>query len=265
MSLPLFQVDAFTAEPFHGNPAAVVLLDHERAEDWMQKVAAEMNLAETAFLLPTGTKWALRWFTPTVEVELCGHATLASCHVLWQTGRIAPTDIAQFDTRSGRLTAARRGDTIELDFPARPATEAPEHARAVAALLNGTPRWVGQNHLEDLLVRLERADEVTQFKPNFDRIAALDAGGLIITAPASEGRYDFVSRYFTPQQGINEDSVTGAAHCALGPYWSKELNREVVTGFQASQRGGTVRVTMRGSRVGLAGHAVTVFRGELMV
>lgn len=265
MSLPLFQVDAFTAEPFRGNPAAVVLLDHERPDLWMQHVAAEMNLAETAFLLPAGTRWALRWFTPTVEVELCGHATLASSHVLWQTERLAATDAAVFDTRSGRLSATRSGDTIELDFPATPATIAPEYAEAVASVLNRAPRWVGRNRLDDLLVRLERADEITQFNPDVDLIAGLDARGLIITAPATDGQHDFVSRYFTPQQGINEDSVTGAAHCALGPYWAQEFNRQVVTGFQASQRGGTVRVTVRGDRVGLAGHAVTVLRGELIV
>ncbi len=263
MTLPLFQVDAFTAEAFRGNPAAVVLLDKVRPDLWMQSVATEMNLAETAFLLPSGGCWSLRWFTPTVEVDLCGHATLATAHVLWETGRLAGTDTVGFDTKIGRLGASRSGNTIELDFPATPAEAAPAEAAAVAKALGVAPQWVGRTRF-DIFARFGSARDVIDFAPDFPAIGQLQARGVIITAPADDGRHDFVSRYFGPQSGINEDPVTGSAHCALGPYWGAELTRETVLGFQASQRGGTVRVILRGDRVGLAGNAVTILRGELV-
>jgi predicted PhzF superfamily epimerase YddE/YHI9 len=266
---PLFQVDAFTAEPFAGNPAAVCLLEQEQEAEpaWMQRVAAEMNLSETAFLRP-GTeagRYGLRWFTPTVEVELCGHATLASAHVLWSEGREPAGQVIRFDTASGPL-AARPGAAgmIWLDFPATPAEPVAPPAGLVEALGAGAPRWVGRGRF-DYLVELEDEAAVRGLAPSFGRLGRLGSRGVIVTAAAAgAGSYDFVSRYFAPAAGIDEDPVTGSAHCTLGPFWAGRLGRDELTGFQASARGGLVQVRPEGDRVQLGGRAVTMIRGQLV-
>jgi PhzF family phenazine biosynthesis protein len=263
MTIPLFQVDAFTDRPFHGNPAAVCLLEAARDEDWMQLVAAEMNLAETAFVSPRGDGYDLRWFTPTCEVDLCGHATLASAHALWETRRLPAGTTARFHTRSGWLTASQRGDLIELDFPATPPAAAPAFAADLAAAVRAPVTWSGQSRF-DLVARLPNADAVRRAMPDLALVGALPCRGVIVTAEGDDGVHDFISRFFGPQSGVDEDPVTGSAHCALAPYWAGELGRNALVGFQASPRGGTVRVELDGARVRLGGHAVTVVRGELL-
>ncbi len=262
MATPIFQVDAFTDQAFGGNPAAVCILAEPAEAGWMQKVAAEMNLSETAFLHRDGDGYGLRWFTPTVEVDLCGHATLASAHVLWQAGYLKPGQPARFFTRSGQLTAARNGDEIELDFPAlsaSPSTPPP-------GLLEGLsvqPRYVGKGRF-DYLLELETADEVRRLQPDFRKLAATRTRGIIVTARSDGAPYDFVSRFFAPATGIDEDPVTGSAHCCLGPYWQRRLGKAKFLAFQASARGGILRVEVAGERVLLGGRAVTVLRGELL-
>jgi predicted PhzF superfamily epimerase YddE/YHI9 len=277
LTWPLFQVDAFTAEPFTGNPAAVCLLEDASLPvggqgpdpGWMQRVAAEMNLSETAFLRPgaePGT-YGLRWFTPTVEVELCGHATLASAHALWTEERVPAAQPIRFDTASGRLAARPGpGGVIWLDFPAMPAEPAGPPAGLVEALGDGPPRWVGRGRF-DWLVELEDEAAVRGLRPDLGRLGRLEPGsvGVIVTAAATgTGDYDFVSRYFAPAAGIDEDPVTGSAHCTLGPFWAGRLGRDKLTGFQASARGGLVQVRPEGDRVQLGGRAVTVLRGQLV-
>jgi predicted PhzF superfamily epimerase YddE/YHI9 len=269
VSWPLFQVDAFTAEPFAGNPAAICLLegDADPGPGWMQRVAAEMNLSETAFLRPEPGGYGLRWFTPTVEVELCGHATLASAHVLWTEGRVPAGQAIRFGTAGGPL-AAHPGDggAIWLDFPATPAEPLDPPAGLVEALGAGAPRWVGRARF-DYLLELEDEAAVRGLRPDPRRLGGLTPGsvGVIVTAPAAgPGGYDFVSRYFAPAAGIDEDPVTGSAHCVLGPFWAGRLGRDELTGFQASARGGLVQVRTDGDRVRLGGRAVTVLRGQLV-
>jgi predicted PhzF superfamily epimerase YddE/YHI9 len=268
VSWPLFQVDAFTAEPFAGNPAAVCLLSEDADPGWMQRVAAEMNLAETAFLLPAGAagSYRLRWFTPTVEVELCGHATLASAHVLWSEGLVGAGEPIRFETAGGRLGARPGpGDTIWLDFPATPAAPVDPPAGMLEALGAGEVRWVGLGRL-DYLVELADEAAVRALAPDFGPLRRLGSRGVIVTAAAAPGSagYDFVSRFFAPGAGIDEDPVTGSAHCALGPFWADRLGRDDLTGFQASSRGGLVRARPDGDRVHLGGQAVTVLRGRLV-
>lgn len=262
MSLPLFVVDAFASEPFQGNPAAVCLLPSVREEAWMQSVAAEMNLSETAFLCPEGDGFGLRWFTPKVEVALCGHATLAAAHTLWETGRLSPNQTARFHTKSGMLTAEKRSGLIEMDFPAKLAEPA-EAPPGLAESLGVIPQWVGKSAF-DYLVEVRTPDEVRAIRPDFAKLGLLPARGVIVTSRSDAPRFDFISRFFAPAVGVNEDPVTGSAHCCLGPYWQGKLGRSELTGFQASARGGTVRVRMRGSRVFLIGEAVTVLRAELL-
>lgn len=262
VSLPLWQIDAFTDRPFAGNPAAVTLLDGPRDDAWHHAVAAEMNLAETAFLTRQRDDYGLRWFTPTVEVDLCGHATLAAAHFLWESGRLPATAVARFRTRSGLLTAERDGDWIVLDFPATPATGVPPPA-GLADALGATPSWVGRS-VFDLVARFDSASAVRAMKPDLARLGALDARGIIVTAPGDVSGVDFVSRFFGPRVGVPEDPVTGSAHCTLGPLWADRLGRDALVGYQTSARGGTVRVEVRGDRVRLAGRAVTVLRGELI-
>jgi PhzF family phenazine biosynthesis protein len=261
MSLAIHQVDAFTAEPFAGNPAAVCVLPGPREERWMQLLAREMNLSETAFLHPEGEAWRLRWFTPTVEVALCGHATLASAHVLWETGALASDATARFQTRSGLLTAVRQGDLIELDFPATRAEPAPAPA-GLAAALGAEPRFVGRNKY-DYLVEVDSEPVLRSLKPDFAALRKLPVRGVIVTAPPAAAEFDFVSRFFAPGAGVDEDPVTGSAHCCLGPFWQARLGKAEFKAFQASARGGVVRVRIEGERVKLGGHAVTVFRGAL--
>jgi PhzF family phenazine biosynthesis protein len=261
MSLPLFVVDAFTDKPFAGNPAAVCLLDRARDDGWLQAVAGEMNLSETAFLLPEGDGYRLRWFTPRVEVDLCGHATLAGAHVLYELGRLAPSQAARFHTRSGPLVVTRTLAGMEMDFPAvraRPCPDPPDLAGALGA----QPRYVGRNGM-DYLVELAGEAELRRLAPDMARLGALPVRGVIVTAAGAAPGTDFVSRFFAPRVGVPEDPVTGSAHCALGPFWSERLGKADLVGFQASARGGVVRVGVRGDRVLLGGQAVTVVRGEL--
>jgi predicted PhzF superfamily epimerase YddE/YHI9 len=262
MGLKIVQVDAFADRPFAGNPAAVCVLPAPRDDAWMQDVAREMNLAETAFLYAENAGYRLRWFTPAIEVALCGHATLASAHVLWEDGVLPRDRQARFHTRSGLLTADARGDWIELDFPATPAVAALAPAGLVAAL--GTaPRWVGRSQF-DYLVELDSEAQVRGLSPDLTALQRIDARGIIVTSRATTNGYDFVSRFFAPQTGVPEDPVTGSAHCALAPFWSERLGRTAMTGYQASARGGVVRVRLSRDRVVLGGQAVTVLRGELL-
>jgi len=259
MTTPLFQVDAFTDRPFAGNPAAVCILTEGADEGWMQNLAREMNLSETAFVAPSGDGWNLRWFTPTPEVDLCGHATLASAHVLWEQELLPSSAEARFDTRSGRLTAVRDGDWIVLDFPSVPAEPA-EAPGGLGDMLGARPRSVSRS-VFDYLVEVADEAEVLGARPNFRRLAEVDARGVIVTAPALGGGADFVSRFFAPASGIDEDPVTGSAHCTLAPFWAERLGKTRLTGRQVSARGGIVRVELRGERVALAGQAVTVMSG----
>jgi predicted PhzF superfamily epimerase YddE/YHI9 len=260
---PCFHVDAFTARAFRGNPAAVCLLSAPRPARWLQAVAAEMNLAETAFLQPLAGAFRLRWFTPLVEVDLCGHATLAAAHVLWSEGVAPEGQLLRFRTRSGELTAARAGagDRIELDFPARVA-RACKAPPGLARGLGATPRFVGRNP-DDLLVELASERAVRELRPDLAALAKLPVRGVIVTA-RGRGRTHFVSRFFAPRVGIPEDPVTGSAHCALAPFWGERLGRTRLHGHQASARGGDVEVELVGDRVLLRGDAVTTVRGELL-
>lgn len=277
MSTRLTVVDAFTHEPFRGNPAAVCLLDAPRGERWMQAVAREMNLSETAFLLSAdaapdgddGRTWRRRWFTPGGEVNLCGHATLAAARVLADDGLLPAGETARFTTLSGPLSARLAGGGwIELDFPAEPPQAVTPPAGLLAALGlpggTGAPRWVGRNRL-DWLVEVADERAVRAAEPDFRALAALDARGAMITSGAEAPGVDFVSRYFAPAFGIDEDPVTGSAHCCSGPYWAGKLGRDELTAYQASARGGTVKVEVRGERVMLGGQAVPVSRVELLV
>jgi PhzF family phenazine biosynthesis protein len=257
----LYQVDAFTDRAFTGNPAAVCLLPVPGDPVWMQQVAREMNLSETAFLHRQGETFSLRWFTPTIEVDLCGHATLASAHILWETGQLPLDEPARFDTLSGRLTATRRADWIVLDFPADPPAPVDAAPELVAAL-GVTPLALGRNR--DYLVEVKSAAEVRAARPDLARLAGVVTRGVILTSRSDTAEYDFVSRFFAPRAGIDEDPVTGSAHCGLGPYWGTRLGKTELIGYQASARSGVVRVRLAGARVDLCGQAVTVMRGELV-
>jgi PhzF family phenazine biosynthesis protein len=262
MGIPLLQVDAFTDKPFAGNPAAVCFLAGPREDHWMQAVALEMNLSETSFLYRQGDGFSLRWFTPAVEVDLCGHATLASAHALWEQGLLAPAEPARFQTRSGLLTARRRGEEIEMDFPATPAAACAAPA-GLADALGVTPRWVGKNRF-DYLIEVDTEATIRALKPDHAQLKTLPVRGVIVTAAASTAGLDFVSRFFAPGSGIAEDPVTGSAHCCLAPFWRERLGKDEMVGYQASPRGGVVRVRAAGPRVFLLGKAVTVLRGELL-
>lgn len=258
----LFLADAFTDRPFRGNPAAVCILTEPRDSAWMQDIAREINLSETAFLLRQEGGYSLRWFTPTVEVDLCGHATLASAHILWEQGYLKNDEQAIFYTRSGLLTAERNGNWIELDFPAEPEEMADIPSGLVPAL-GISPVYVGKNRF-DYLIEAGSEEAVRVMKPDFALLYSIPCRGIIVTAPSGSAEYDFISRFFAPSIGINEDPVTGSAHCCLGPFWSARLNKKELTAYQASARGGVVRVRVENDRVFLAGQAVTVLRGELL-
>jgi PhzF family phenazine biosynthesis protein len=255
------QIDAFTSRPFSGNPAAVCLLDRQREPPWMQSVAAEMNLSETAFVRPLDDGFELRWFTPTVEVALCGHATLAAAHALWQQGLVREGGPIRFHTKSGLLTASRNGDRIELDFPATPAETADPPAGLLDAL-GVDAVFVGRTRFDFLVVVATEA-EVRSLAPDFARLRATGARGTIVTSVSQDSRFDFVSRFFAPGAGIDEDPVTGSAHCCLAPFWRARLGKDQMTAYQASPRGGVVDVRASGDRVILGGQAVTVWTGEL--
>ncbi len=262
MPVRLTTVDAFTATPFAGNPAAVCLLPSPRDDAWMQAVAREMNLAETAFLLREGDEFGLRWFTPAVEVDLCGHATLASAHVLWEDGHLPQGAEARFHTRSGLLRAARQDDWITLDFPATPPVPCDPVPEVVQAI--GAPIRLHARSKFDYLVELESEAAVRALTPDLALLARLGGTrGVIATSRSTSPGIDFVSRFFAPAAGIPEDPVTGSAHCALGPLWAERLGKTSLVGYQASPRGGMVRVTLKGDRVLLGGQAVTVLRAEL--
>ncbi len=262
MSQPIVQVDAFADAPFRGNPAAVCVLQQPRPDQWMQAVAGEMNLSETAFLVPQDDGFSLRWFTPTMEVDLCGHATLASAHVLWETGHLAPDQQARFHTLSGLLTAERDNDWITLDFPVKPAKPVDPPSGLIEAL-GAQAHYVGKNDWDYLI---EVADErtVRALQPNYDLFKGLGVRGIMVTSRADGDEYDFVSRFFAPGSGIDEDPVTGSAHCCLAPFWQERLGKSEFMAYQASARGGVLRVRLRGERVLLSGQAVTVLRGELV-
>jgi PhzF family phenazine biosynthesis protein len=262
MSLRITQVDAFTDLPFAGNPAAVCILPAVRDDRWMQNVAREMNLSETAFLHRQADGFDLRWFTPTTEVALCGHATLASAHVLWEEGHLDPGQPARFHTKSGLLTAERKGDWIELDFPAT--REEPALAPdGLAEALGAAYGYVGRNRF-DYLVELESEAALRHLQPNHFALRKIPVRGVIVTSRSDSAGFDFVSRFFAPGSGVDEDPVTGSAHCCLGPYWQKKLGKSELVAYQASARGGVVRVSVKGERVILGGKAITVLRGDLI-
>jgi len=263
MAIPIYQVDAFTDKALHGNPACVCIMDRPKDADWMQAVAAEMNLSETAFLRDRADDgFDLRWFTPAIEVELCGHATLAAAHILWETGRLPRPEQARFHTVSGLLTAESRDDRIELDFPANPPA-AVEPPNGLLDALGVATTYVGRTRF-DFLAEAQTPRAVRDASPDFGRLKRLGVRGVMITARSDEDRFDFVSRFFAPGAGIDEDPVTGSAHCALAPYWGEKLGKNEMVGYQASKRGGIVHVRLSGDRVKLAGRAVTVLRGELI-
>src|SRR6266496_4080300 len=223
MGLSIYQVDAFTDQRFAGNPAAVCFLPAPREKHWMQMVAREMNLSETAFLHPENDGWRLRWFTPVVEVALCGHATLASAHVLWEIGQLAPSATARFYTESGLLTAERNGSGIELNFPAKIAVPT-EPPAGLAEALGVKPLAVCRGEF-DYLIEVDSAKTLRAMKPDFSRLGELPVRGVIVTARSDQTEFDFVSRFFAPASGVNEDPVTGSAHCTLGPFWQERLNK----------------------------------------
>jgi len=262
MPTRIVQVDAFTNRPFAGNPAAVCILKEAPDEQWMRAVAREMNLSETAFLVRRGDAYDLRWFTPAVEVDLCGHATLGAAHVLWEEGHLQPGQQARFDTRSGRLTADRRGDWIEMDFPAKLAVKAEAPPELLKALGVTQANFVGKNAF-DYLVEVSSEEVLNALVPDHSLLRTLPVRGVIATARANGSEFDFVSRFFAPGAGVDEDPVTGSAHTALGPYWSGILGKTELNAYQASARGGVVRVRVRGERVDLGGQAVTVLTGDL--
>lgn len=256
MPTKYFVVDAFTDRPFAGNPAAVVPLDRWPDETWLRNVAAEMNLSETAFTVPTADGYHLRWLTPAVEVDLCGHATLAAAKVLAPDG-----GTLAFETRSGRLTAEVMADGITLDFPLKPATPA-DPPPGLAAALGVTPVHVGRNQF-DYLVEVADEAAVRAASPDFRKLAAVECRGVIVTARSDDPGYDFVSRFFAPAAGVDEDPVTGSAHCCLADHWGRRLGWAAMVGYQASARGGVVRVEVVGDRVMLGGRAVVVAEGVL--
>ncbi|TVQ07038.1 MAG: PhzF family phenazine biosynthesis protein [Leptolyngbya sp. DLM2.Bin27] len=261
MTIAITQVDAFTDVAYGGNPAAVCVLPEACPDRWMQQVAQEMNLSETAFFYPEADGYRLRWFTPTVEVDLCGHATLATCHVLWSEGHLSNEHPATFYTRSGVLTARRLGDWIELNFPTNPSNSIalPD---GLTEALGATPTGIAQNSL-GYLVELESAAAVRDLRPDFAALAQFPVHGVIVTS-RGDAPYDFVSRFFAPAIGIDEDPVTGSAHCCLSPYWREKLGKTTFLAHQSSARGGVVKVQDEGDRVRLSGQAVTVFKGDLL-
>jgi PhzF family phenazine biosynthesis protein len=259
---PIVQVDAFTNTPFAGNPAAVCVLSQPVEDDWMRQVAQEMNLSETAFLLKQADGYNLRWFTPAVEIDLCGHATLASAHTLWTEGHLPAGEEARFHTRSGLLTAQQQGDWIVLNFPATPGQ--PELASEGLLEALGATAISVQKSRFDYLIELASENEVRGLTPDFTQLRQMPVRGVIVTSRSEDPTYDFVSRFFCPGAGVDEDPVTGSAHCALAPFWSDRLGKHDFLAYQASKRGGVLKVTLQGDRVLLSGQAVTVLRGELL-
>lgn len=261
--IQIVTVDAFTNVPFAGNPAAVCVLPEPRPDPWLRNVAREMNLSETAFLVPRNGDFDLRWLTPAVEVDLCGHATMASAHVLWEDTYLPPGKQARFHTRSGLLTADQRGDWIELDFPVKIATAAAPPPDLLPALGVGSSRAVAKNAF-DYLVEVDSEEELRTLQPDHTTLRRIPVRGVIVTTRSSTTGFDFIARFFAPGSGIDEDPVTGSAYTALGPYWAAKLGKTEMTAYQASKRGGVVRMRLNNDRIILGGQAVTVLRGTLL-
>jgi PhzF family phenazine biosynthesis protein len=258
--MKIYQVDAFADKIFKGNPAGVCVLKGPADVDWMQNIAMEMNLSETAFLYKQDEGFNLRWFTPEAEVDLCGHATLACSHILWETGILKPESEAVFFTKSGRLSAKLDEVYIVLDFPAKEETEV-ELPEDLKKSLGVSVVYAGRNKF-DYIVELESEKDVRLIKPDLELMKKADVRGTIVTSRSAADEYDFVSRFFAPRVGVNEDPVTGSAHCCLGPYWKRRMGKNDFTAYQASKRGGTLKVTVNGDRVYIGGKAVTVFCAE---
>ena len=263
MSIKIFQVDAFTSEPFKGNPAAVCILEKEMTDSWMTGVAANMNLSETAFIIATEekNKYKLRWFTPKVEVDLCGHATLATAHVLYENNYVPSLEAISFETKSGILKTHKNENYIQLDFPETPVTDT-EIPKGIEEALGAKIIYSGKS-IFDYFFLLEDEELLINLKPNFSELVKFDKRGIIVTAGSK--KYDFVSRFFAPQSGIDEDPVTGSAHCALYPYWSKKLNKKDLVAYQVSKRGGLLKLSSEGSRILISGEAVTILEGILKI
>jgi len=263
MSVTFRQVAAFTNKPFAGNPAAVCLLTEPGEEEWLRKIAQELNLPATAFIYPEEDYFNLRWFTATAELELCGHGTLASAYVLYETGQIAPDTSIRFKTRSGFLSASRKNDWIELNLPSEPAqpvTAPPELLQALGV----QPRFVGKSRM-DYLIEVESETELLSLKPDFNLLKTVPTRGAIVTTRATSSEYDIVSRFFCPSVGLNEDQVTGSAHCTLAPYWLEKLGKSDLRAYQASACGGTLQLRQEDGRIYLAGQAITIISGELAI
>lgn len=263
MSLTFRQVAAFTNKPFAGNPAAVCLLTEPGEEEWLRKVAQELDLPATAFIYPEEDYFNLRWFTATAELELCGHGTLASAYVLYELGQVALDATVRFKTRSGFLSATRQTDWIELDLPSEPTQPVAAPPELLEAL-GVKPKFVGKSRL-DYLVEVETEAELLNLMPDFALLKTVPTRGVIVTTRATTGQYDIVSRFFAPSVGINEDPVTGSAHCTLAPYWLERLGKLQLLAYQASRRGGTLQLRQEDNRVYLAGQAITIISGELKI
>jgi PhzF family phenazine biosynthesis protein len=263
VAIRFFHVDSFSEAPFAGNPAGVCLLPSPRDATWMQQVASEINLSETAFMSPVADGFSLRWFTPTTEVDLCGHGTLASAHVLWETGTLKRDEQARFHTRSGLLTATEQDGLITLDFPAMSEEPATVPAELIVAM-GVEPRYVGRFGGE-YLIELETEEQVRRVRPDFPALKAMPGQAVVITSASTSDEFNFVSRCFAPWVGVDEDPVTGSVHCCLGPFWGKRLGKTRLVAYQASARGGVVHMELKEGRVELGGRAVTVLRGELVV
>lgn len=265
-TVPVWQVDAFADQPFTGNPAAVCILDHYPDDDWMQRVAAEMNLSETSFLVPASdpNSFHLRWFTPMTEIDLCGHATLAAVHTLIQQKCVNPNDPISFLTLSGELLCVSSGERMTLSFPTTPASNDvdPAMTKLLLSALGIESGEVLQTKF-DLVIVCDDAHTIEAVRPDFNKLERIETRGVMVTAPSDRVGVDFVSRFFAPRCGINEDPVTGSAHCCLAPYWATKLQKTTLVGYQASRRGGTVHCEIVDDRVKLSGTAVTVMEGRL--
>lgn len=265
MGLVIYQVDAFTKQPFSGNPAAVCILPTKRSSRWMQALTSEMNLSETAFLVAEEEGFELRWFTPKKEVSLCGHAALASAHVLYERGVIHPNREIQFYTLSGLLTARLQPDNwIELDFPTKQVSQAEPPDGLLQALGISEPLYVGQNTSGSYLIEIENETILQSLSPDSNALVRTGVNAVMVTS-VSKGEYDFTSRNFAPRMGTPEDPVTGSAHCTLGPYWQRRMKKNSFFTYQASSRGGSLKVVVVNDRVLLYGQAVTVAKSELLV
>ena len=259
----IFTVDSFTSEAFSGNPAAVCILEDSISDELMQKIAAEMNLSETAFVSRNGSSFSLRWFSPMCEVDLCGHATLASAHILWQEGILGKSEKAVFETRGGILEAKKTDEKIEMFFPVDEPREVDCPDELVMAI-HYQPGYVGKCKFDYLAV-YENEKIIREIHPDLAHVKNLGSRGLIVSSKSDSDNYDFVSRFFGPNAGIDEDPVTGSAHCCLAPYWSKVLNKNSLTGYQASKRGGIVHTKLYNDKVILSGNAVTVMKSEILI